>query len=75
NQMRSVVSQSTEAFYMAKVRTLGMYNSGRNQLTRDIIDPLAKGNQRDQHAAQSGRALQAMQDKRFAEARQQREPL
>ncbi|SPW13007.1 Putative Zn-dependent protease, contains TPR repeats [Cronobacter sakazakii] len=28
NQMRPVVSQSSEAFYMAKVRTLGMYNSG-----------------------------------------------
>ncbi|EME1742207.1 M48 family metallopeptidase, partial [Cronobacter sakazakii] len=75
NQMRPVVSQSSEAFYMAKVRTLGMYNSGRNQLTSDILDSLAKGNQREQHAAQYGRALQAMQDKRFAEARQQLEPL
>ncbi|ELY4524053.1 beta-barrel assembly-enhancing protease [Cronobacter turicensis] len=75
NQMRPVVSQSSEAFYMAKVRTLGMYNSGRNQLTSDILDSLAKGNQREQHAAQYGRALQAMQDKRFSEARQQLEPL
>lgn len=75
NQMRSVVAQSSEDFYMAKVRTLGMYNSGRNQLTNDLLDTLAKGNVREQHAAQYGRALQAMQDKNFAEARRQLQPL
>ncbi|WP_110876912.1 beta-barrel assembly-enhancing protease [Franconibacter helveticus] len=75
NQMRPVVTQSSEDFYMAKVRTLGMYNSGRNQLTSDLLDTLAKGNVREQHAAQYGRALQAMQDKNFAEARRQLQPL
>lgn len=75
NQMRPVVTQSSEDFYMAKVRTLGMYNSGRNQLTSDLLDALAKGNVREQHAAQYGRALQAMQDKNFAEARRQLQPL
>lgn len=75
NQMRPVVTQSSEDFYMAKVRTLGMYNSGRNQLTSDLLDTLAKGNVREQHAAQYGRALQAMQDKNFVEARRQLQPL
>ena len=46
-----VVAQSSEDFYMAKARTLGMYNSGRNQLTSDILDAWAKGNVREQHAA------------------------
>ena len=75
NQMRPVVTQSSEDFYMAKVRTLGMYNSGRNQLTPELLDALSKGNIREQHAAQYGRALQAMEDKKFAEARQQLQPL
>ncbi len=43
---------------MAKVRTLGMYNSGRNQLTSDLLDALAKGNVREKNAAQYGQALQ-----------------
>ncbi|MBU3801145.1 tetratricopeptide repeat protein [Citrobacter youngae] len=40
NQMRPVVVQSSEDFYLAKARTLGMYNSGRNQLTSDAINRL-----------------------------------
>lgn len=42
NQMRPVVVQSSQDFYMAKVRTLGMYNSGRNQLTSDLLTPWRK---------------------------------
>jgi predicted Zn-dependent protease len=42
NQMRPVVVQSSQDFYMAKVRTLGMYNSGRNQLTSDLLDAWRK---------------------------------
>ena len=45
--MRPAVVQSSQDFYMAKVRTLGMYNSGRNQLTSDLLDALAKGNVRE----------------------------
>ncbi|MBA1331443.1 hypothetical protein QQ73_09865, partial [Candidatus Endoriftia persephone str. Guaymas] len=37
NQMRPMVVQSSEDFYLAKARTLGMYNSGRNQLTSDLL--------------------------------------
>ncbi|NIY49032.1 beta-barrel assembly-enhancing protease [Cedecea colo] len=75
NQMRPIVVQSSEDFYMAKVRTLGMYNSGRNQLTGDLLDALSKGNVREQHAAIYGRALQAMEAKNWIEARKQLQPL
>ncbi|MEA1398967.1 beta-barrel assembly-enhancing protease, partial [Salmonella enterica] len=61
NQMRPVVVQSSADFYLAKARALGMYNSGRNQLTSDLLDQWSKGNVRQQHAAQYGRALQAME--------------
>lgn len=75
NQMPPIVKQSSEDFYMAKVRTLGMYKSGRNQLTSDLLDGLAKGNVRQQHAAQYGRALQAMEAKNFSEAQRLLQPL
>ncbi|WP_438918760.1 beta-barrel assembly-enhancing protease [Kosakonia cowanii] len=75
NQMRPVVVQSSESFYMAKARTLGMYNSGRNQLTDDLLDNWAKGNVREQRAAQYGRALKAMEAKDFAGAQKLLQPL
>ncbi|WLI75873.1 beta-barrel assembly-enhancing protease [Kosakonia sp. H02] len=75
NQMPPIVVQSSEEFYMAKARTLGMYNSGRNQLTDDLLDSWAKGNVREQRAAQYGRALQAMDAKKFAEAQKLLQPL
>ena len=52
-----------------------MYNSGRNQLTSDLLDAWAKGNVREQHAAQYGRALQAMEAKNFADAAKTLQPL
>lgn len=75
NQMRPVVVHSSEDFFMAKVRALGMYNSGRNQLTDELLDNLAKGNVRQQRAAQYGRALQAMEAKNFARAKTLLQPL
>ena len=75
NQMRPVVVQSSQDFYMAKVRTLGMYNSGRNQLTSDLLDALAKGNVREKNAAQYGQALQAMEASKYDEARKALQPL
>ncbi|MCE0801893.1 beta-barrel assembly-enhancing protease [Buttiauxella sp. A2-C1_F] len=75
NQMRPVVTQSSEDFYMAKARTLGMYNSGRNQLTSDLLDSWSKGNIREQHAAAYGRALQAMGGNKWDEARKLLQPL
>lgn len=75
NQMRPVVVQSSEDFYMAKARTLGMYNSGRNQLTSDLLDSWAKGNIREQRASTYGRALQAMGNDKWDEARKLLQPL
>jgi len=75
NQMRPVVVQSSEDFYMAKARTLGMYNNGQNQLGSDLLDSWSKGNIREQHAAQYGRALQAMEANNYAEASKQLQPL
>lgn len=60
---------------MAKVRTLGMYKSGRNMLTSDLLDALAKGNVREKNAAQYGQALQAMEADKYDEARKALQPL
>jgi predicted Zn-dependent protease len=75
NQMRPVVVQSSEDFYMAKARTLGMYNNGQNQLSSDLLDSWSKGNIREQRAAQYGRALQAMEANNYGEASKQLQPL
>lgn len=75
NQMPAVVVQSSESFYMAKARILGMYNNGKNQLGTDMLDSWAKGNIREQNAAQYGRALLAMGKDNFAEASRLLQPL
>lgn len=75
NQMRPVVVQSSADFYMAKIRILVMYNTGRNQLSQETLNDLSKGNIREQHAAQYGRALQAMEAKNYAQARTLLQPL
>ena len=75
NQMRPVVVQSSEDFYMAKARVLGMYNNGQNQLGTDLLDAWSKGNIREQHAAEYGRALLAMGKDNYAEANKLLQPL
>lgn len=75
NQMRPVVVQSSAEFYLAKARILGMYHSGRNQLTSDQLDAWAKGNAREQRAAQYGHALQAMEASKYADAHKALQPL
>ncbi|ORM70674.1 hypothetical protein HA48_17420 [Pantoea wallisii] len=75
NQMRPVVVQSSQDFYMAKVRALGMYATGRNQLTDDLLDEYAKGNTREQQASQYGKAVQFLQAKDFANAKRIIAPL
>ena len=75
NQMPPVVVQSSEDFYMAKARILGMYNNGKNQLSTDLLDSWAKGNIREQHAARYGRALLAMGRDDYPEASRQLQPL
>lgn len=75
NQMRPVVVQSSQDFYMAKVRSLGMYATGRNQLTDDLLNEYAKGNVREQQAAQYGKAVQFLQAKSFDSAKRVIAPL
>ncbi|WP_455845310.1 beta-barrel assembly-enhancing protease [Pantoea agglomerans] len=75
NQMRPVVVQSSQDFYMAKVRSLGMYSTGRNQLTDDLLNEYAKGNVREQQAAQYGKAVQFLQAKSFDSAKRVIAPL
>ncbi|EJL94002.1 M48 family metallopeptidase [Pantoea sp. GM01] len=75
NQMRPVVVQSSQDFYMAKVRSLGMYSTGRNQLTDDLLNDYAKGNVREQQAAQYGKAVQFLQAKSFDSAKRVIAPL
>ena len=69
NQMKPVVVQSSQDFYMAKVRALGMFSTGQNQLTSDVLDALARGNSREQAAAQYGKAVLMLEAKNYAGAK------
>ncbi|HHC1762688.1 TPA: beta-barrel assembly-enhancing protease [Klebsiella pneumoniae] len=75
NQMRPVVVQSSADFYLAKARILGMYTNGDNKLGTDLLNAWDKGNIRQQHAAQYGRALLAMESNNFDQARKTLQPL
>ncbi|MFW3800285.1 beta-barrel assembly-enhancing protease [Klebsiella quasipneumoniae] len=75
NQMRPVVVQSSADFYLAKARTLGMYTNGDNKLGTDLLNAWDKGNIRQQHTAQYGRALLAMESNNFDQARKTLQPL
>lgn len=75
NQMRPVVVQSSADFYLAKARTLGMYTNGDNKLGTDLLNAWDKGNIRQQHVAQYGRALLAMESNNFDQARKTLQPL
>lgn len=75
NQMKPVVVQSSQDFYMAKVRVLGMYSTGKNQLSDDLLETLSKGNTREQTAAQYGKAVQFLQAKSYDNARRIIAPL
>lgn len=68
NQMPATVARSSVNFYMAKVRILGMYGDGSNQLTDELLDALDKGDAQQQQAARYGRALKAMESNDFVEA-------
>ncbi|KAB8309545.1 M48 family peptidase [Erwinia endophytica] len=75
NQMKPVKVQSSQDYYMAKVRALGMYATGQNQLTDDLLTTLSKGNSREQTAAQYGKAVQFLQAKSFDNAKKIIAPL
>ncbi|MFC0139565.1 M48 family metalloprotease [Erwinia mallotivora] len=75
SQMKPVVVQSSQDYYMAKVRVLGMYATGKNQLTDDLLDSLRKGNTREQAAADYGKAVQFLQAKSYENAKKIIAPL
>ena len=75
NQMKPMVVQSSQDFYMAKVRALGMYATGQNQLGDDLLNEWMKGNSREQAAAQYGKAVQFLQAKSFDNAKRIIAPL
>ncbi|KQN54931.1 M48 family metalloprotease [Erwinia sp. E602] len=75
NQMKPVVVQSSQDYYMAKVRALGMFATGKNQLGEDLLATLAKGNTREQAAARYGKAVLLLGESKFAEAGKQIAPL
>ncbi len=69
NQMPRVVVQSSQDFFFAKVRILGMYGTEDHPLTDDYLDQLSKGNIREQNAAKYGRALQFYEAKSYNQSR------
>ncbi|EFE95742.1 tetratricopeptide repeat protein [Serratia odorifera] len=69
NQMPRHITQSTEDYYMAKVRALGMYSSVGYGLREDLLDSYAKGNVRQQIAAKYGRAILFYEAKKYDNAR------
>ncbi|QII38106.1 M48 family metallopeptidase [Rouxiella badensis] len=75
NQMPRIVVQSSEDFYFAKVRILGMYGTEDHPLTDDYLKQLSDGNIRQQSAAQYGRAVQFYKAKSFNQARNILEPM
>ncbi|MGV3344966.1 M48 family metalloprotease [Enterobacteriaceae bacterium LUAb1] len=75
SQMKAVVVQSSSDFYMAKVRALGMYATGRNQLNNELLDTLQKGNNREQMAAQYGKAIALLEAKNVEGAQRIMTPL
>ncbi|STS92473.1 exported zinc metalloprotease YfgC [Klebsiella variicola] len=52
-----------------------MYTNGDNKLGTDLLNAWDKGNIRQQHAAQYGRALLAMESNNFDQARKTLQPL
>ncbi|AXU94059.1 MAG TPA: hypothetical protein DD850_12540 [Erwinia persicina] len=69
NQMKQVVVQSSQDFYMAKVRALGMFSTGQNQLTSDLLTSLTNGNSREQAAALYGKAVLLLGESKYQQAR------
>ncbi len=76
NQMRAVVVQSSQDYYMAKVRILIIApNTNSHQLIEEVLEKYEHGNSREQQAAQYGRAIQLLQKNDFANAKKVIEPL
>ncbi|WP_413729679.1 M48 family metalloprotease [Sodalis sp. RH22] len=75
NQMKHLVIDSSQDFYLAKARILGMYGSGGIVLDDDLIAAWKKGNARQQLAAEYGQAILFYQAKKYDDARRALQPL
>lgn len=75
NQMKHLVLDSSQDFYLAKARILGMYGSGSIVLSDDLIASWKKGNTRQQLAAQYGQAILFYQAKKYDDAAHALQPL
>lgn len=75
NQMKHLVLDSSQDFYLAKARILGMYGSGNVVLDDDLIANWKQGNARQQIAAQYGQAILFYQAKKYDDARRTLQPL
>lgn len=76
NQMRAINASSSQDYYLAKVRVLGMYTRSNDQNYKTILyTNLAKGNNREKIAAQYGQAIDAYKTNNPAQARQILQPL
>jgi predicted Zn-dependent protease len=76
NQLKATPSVSSQDYYLAKVRVLGMYGRSNSQSAKQIIyADLAKGNAQEKIAAQYGQAIDAYKADNPAQARQILQPL
>jgi len=75
NQMQHLVLESSQDFYLAKARILGMYGAGKVVLDDDLIAAWKKGNVRQQIAAQYGQAVLFFEAKKYDSARSTLQPL
>ncbi|AHG18972.1 hypothetical protein Z042_04645 [Chania multitudinisentens RB-25] len=75
NQMQRRIVQSSQDYLLARVRTLGMYSAEGYGLTEEILASYSKGNQREQMAAQYGRAILFYEAKKYDQARNTIQPL
>ncbi|RLM13636.1 hypothetical protein BIY27_10240 [Gibbsiella quercinecans] len=75
NQMPRHLVQSTQDYYMAKVRAMGMYSAEGYGLTEDLLTTYSQGNVRQQNAAKYGRAILFYTAKKYDNARAIIQPL
>ncbi len=75
NQMTHKVLDSSQEFYLAKARTLGMYSVGNTLLSDELIAVWKKGNARQRIAASYGEAVLFYQAKKYDQAAATLQPL
>lgn len=74
-QMQAIMKPSSADFYLAKVRTLGMYGSKSHVLSDELLGKWSKGNSHEQQAAKYGEAIRWLEAKKFQQAKGVMQPL